>query len=198
MKSFKAFISEAIISPSTEPNTLSLWHGGNLDYGAEEEFTHRKGRFEFAPGLYLTTSYNVVEKYKKGSRKLYLVTIEKGTNIDEVRIPIEDALRFVKQFVIRSKRPDVLDAIDRVEKNNEVDAGIFLNILINNEAIKASQSGTLKNFLVIQGADYSIVDNAFGWHERMVVVFNNKVIKNIQRVNPKDKIELYDLPTEWA
>lgn len=198
IKSFRSFITEAVISPSKEPNTLSAWHGGNLDHGPSDDLTQKKGRFEFAPGLYLTTSYQVVQKYKKGSRKLYLVTIEKGTDIDDVRIPIEDVMRFTNQFVIKAKRRDVMDAVERRKQSGEMDAGIFLNILINNEAIKPTNTNILKNFLVLQGADYSIVDNAFGWGERMVIVFNNKIIKKIQVINPKDKIEVYDLPTEWS
>jgi hypothetical protein len=199
MKSFKQYITEELITPSTAPGTMSFWHGGNLENGPSEDFSHSKGRFEYAPGLYLTTSYNVVEKYKKGSRKLYMVTIKKGVDIDDIKISIGDATNFVNRYVSRAKRGDVMYYIEKRNKEDGyVDGGIFLNILINNEAIKASQTGILKDFLVQQRADYSIVDNAFGWGERMIVLFNNKLITNIQRVNPKDKIETYDLPTEWS
>jgi len=37
MKSFKSLNEvKEIIEPSTHPNTLSLWHGGNLDDAYEE------------------------------------------------------------------------------------------------------------------------------------------------------------------
>jgi len=45
--------------------TMSFWHGGNLD-DYDDVIAHKKGRSEFGPGLYLTTSWDVVQKYRKG------------------------------------------------------------------------------------------------------------------------------------
>jgi hypothetical protein len=42
------------------------------------------------------------------------------------------------------------------------------------------------------------VSNAFGWHEMMLVLFNPQKIVNIIKITPKDKIEVYDLPTEFS
>jgi len=196
MISYKT-IFEDLISPSTEPNTLSFWHGGNLDYGPDENYIQKKGRFQFAPGLYLTTSYNVVEKYKKGSRKLYLVTIQKGVDAKEASIPFHAIDDFVKYYCIKSKRKEVLVAASKYNYKDRISAVIFINIMVNYEAIKPSDSNNLRRFLVQHGVDYSIVDNAFGWGERMVVLFNMKLITNSKVVKPKDKIEVWNLPTEW-
>jgi len=192
-----SLLAEELISPSTESDALSLWHGGSLDSGFDENYFAKKGKTEYGSGLYLTTSYNVVQKYTKGSRKLYMVTIMKGTNIDEVNLPISVVVPFIKKYVIKNKYDSVIYAIENRLKNEEIDASIFHNILINNDAIKPSNSNNLRRFLVEQGIDYSIVDNPFGWGERMVVLFNMKLILKSKVVKPKDKIELYDLPTEW-
>jgi hypothetical protein len=50
----------------------------------------------------------------------------------------------------------------------------------------------------VQGVDYSIVDNAFGWHERMVVLFNMKCIVSKRVVSSKEKLEVFDLPTTFS
>ena len=45
--------------------------------------------------------------------------------------------------------------------------------------------------------DYSIQDNAFGWGERMIVLFNmGKIIKK-EIVRSKDPIKVFDLPVEF-
>ena len=72
------------------------------------------------------------------------------------------------------------------------------NITFNEQAIKNTDTDKLRSFLVQQGVDYSIVDNAFGWHERMVVLFNMKNIISKQIVTPKEKIETFDLPTAFT
>jgi hypothetical protein len=78
MLTFKEYLKEDSISPSTEPNTMSLWHGGDLEGAYQETISHKKGRSEWGPGLYLTTHYGTAQKYSKGSRKLYMITIKKG------------------------------------------------------------------------------------------------------------------------
>ena len=58
--------------------TMTFWHGGNLD--TSTDVSHKTGRWEYGPGLYLTTQFDVVQKYAKGSRKLYRVVVEKGVD----------------------------------------------------------------------------------------------------------------------
>jgi hypothetical protein len=47
------------------------------------------------------------------------------------------------------------------------------------------------------GVDYCIVDNAFGWHEKMIVLYDMKLIITKTVIKPKDKIEVFDLPTNF-
>lgn len=197
MLTFKEFITEDEISPSTEPRTMSFWHGGDLSSSYDETISHKKGRFEYGPGLYLTTHYGTAQRYSKGSRKLYMITIRKGVNLKDVQIPYDKCIAFVNDWVPKAKRKDVIYYIDRQNKDEKVDGQIFLNVIINNDAIKPSETNRLRMFLMGQGADYSIVDNAFGWHERMIVLFDMKMIINKVIVKPKDKIEVFDLPTEF-
>lgn len=176
---------------------LVLWHGGNLD--SEQDYLKQKGgRWESGPGLYLTTHYETARKYSKGSRKLYKVTVRKGTNITEVKLSLDSVKSFVQEFVIKAKRKEVLARIESRTKEGKIDADTFLNIMINEDAIKNTDTGSLRKFLVDSGIDYAVQDNAFGWHERMVVLFNMKNIASKTVVKPTDKIDVYDLPTEWS
>jgi hypothetical protein len=189
MKTFKQYVVESYTP------TLTLWHGGDLKNGIDDNFVSKKGRAEFSSGLYLTTHYGTAQRYSKGSRRLYRITIEKGNDADDVIIPTEEMLSFVKTYVIKAKLKEVYDAINR---RSNLDAGIFINIIVNHDAIKPTNTGKLRMFLVQQGVDYTIVDNAFGWHERMIVLFNMKKIIDKKVITPKDKIEEFDLPTEWS
>lgn len=177
--------------------TLTLWHGGNLEFD-QDSISHKGGRWEHGPGLYLTTHYDTARKYSKGSRKLYRIVIRKGMNITDVNIPMTEVLEFVDTYFIKSRKKDIVARIEKHVKDAKINADTFLNITFNEQAIKNTDTDKLRRFLVTQGVDYSIVDNAFGWHERMIVLFNMKNIVSKNIVKPKEKIETFDLPTEFA
>ena len=61
-----------------------------------------------------------------------------------------------------------------------VDVKILNNLIINFDAIKPGNTKYLRQFYIDNGIDYNIVDNSFGWHEKMMVLINMKKIKNIQ------------------
>jgi hypothetical protein len=188
---------EELISPSKDPNTMSFWHGGRLDDAYSDTISHKKGRWEFGPGLYLTTNYYTVQKYAKGSRKLYMITIEKGNNAGDVELPFDVVQQFIDRYVVGAKKKEIKFAVERYSEKQTVDAQVFINIIVNHNAIKNSDTFKLREFLVNNGVDYSIVDNAFGWGERMMVLFNMRKIVDKKVVTPKDKVDTYDLPTNW-
>lgn len=174
-------------------STLTLWHGGNLDEAYDETTAHRKGRWEFGPGLYLTTHYSTAQRYSKGGRKLYRITITQGNEASKTPIPFEDAVQFIKTYAIRSKQREVLAYLERYRERG-LKANVLINLMVNMDALRSSNTGRLRTFLVDHGVDYEIVDNAFGWGERMVVLFNMAKIVKKEVVRAKDRIDDYDLP----
>lgn len=187
-----------ILNESTQQSQLVLWHGGDLGNSLDDTMSHKKGRWEYGPGLYLTTHYDTAAKYAKGSRKLYRITIANGNDINDTPILASNIYKFVREYVISTKRIDILERIAKYETNGMVPGYIFLNIIINESAIPNTKSRELRTFILNNGVDYVIVDNAFGWGERMVVLFNfNKIIKK-EIIKPKDKIDNYSLPTEFS
>jgi hypothetical protein len=192
MLSYKEYLKEDVIEPTTTSKTMSLWHGGRLD--DLSSVTFKKGKYEYGPGLYLTTKWEVVQKYSKGSRKLYMVTITKGKDADKVKVPIEEVKTFLEQYGIKKKSKDVIDSISKFNENGKVRGNIVINSIVNNEAVKPTLQNRFREFLIEQGIDYYIVDNPFGWHEKMVVLFNFDKIYDTVLVKPKDEIKQFDLP----
>ena len=159
--------------------TITLWHGGNLTDNNLELISQRSGRFEYGSGLYTTTHYGTARKYSKGSRKLYKITLSKGNDANSAMIDYDAALKFVDRLVTRSKRNDVKNRMEKFKKDSAILAEIFNNIILNEEAITATNTKKLSQFLVDQGVDYLKVPNAFGWGEMMIVIFNLKKIVKI-------------------
>jgi len=160
--------------------------------------TQSKGRYESGPGLYLTTHYETARKYAKGGRKMYKVTIEEGTDLNDVKISIDDVKRFVSNNVVSRKRKDVNKSLDLHNRGGFVKAYILNNSLINNDALRPSRTGELVQFFLEQGIDYQIVENAFGWGERVLVLYNMKKLINKTIIRVGDKIETFDLPTDFS
>jgi len=193
---FIEFLVEDVVELSKEPDTISLWHGGNLT----KELVlipQKNGRFEYGAGLYATTHYDTARKYSKGSRKLYKLTLKKGNDANNAKLDYVKAIGFVNQFVIKSKRKDIIQRLEKFVQNDTISADIFNNVILNEKAIKAVDTVHLSQFFVDNGIDYLLVPNAFGWHEMMIVIFNLNKIIDVQLIKPSDKIIDYDLPTTF-
>lgn len=188
------FITEDRIEPSTEPGTLSLWHGGNLERDISSQ---KRGRMEYGPGLYLTTHFDTARKYSKGSRKFYLITIRKGNNAEDVSINYNTVMEFIKYHTIRAKQKEIARWLEKYQETGTVPSQIIINLMVNYDALKPSETENFRRFLVENGIDYSIVPNAFGWNETMVVLFNMNLMVKRTIVKPADEIVQYDLPTNW-
>jgi len=197
MKSYKSYMNEKEITPSKEPNTMSFWHGGDLGHSYSDSMTYKKGRYEFGPGLYLTTHYDTAKKYAKGSRKLYMIVISKGNDLSNSFLPFEEVKNFVNTWVIGSKKKLILDRINKYNKDGKISGNILNNIIINEEAIKPTNMDQLRKFYVSNDIDYLIDSNTFGWNEKVMVLFNTKKIVSKTQIDPKDNITMFDLPTEF-
>jgi len=191
-KIVRKIIQESIIVPPQIPGTMNFWHGGNLDE-YDDVIAQKSGRYEYGPGLYIITKYEVASKYAKGSRKMYLITVEKGVDINDVFFNFDTAKEFVNQYVIKNKRKEVFERMEKFKKEDKIKGFIFNNILINEKAVKPINTQKLRQFYIYNGVDYEIIDNAFGWGEKMMVLYNMKKIVNVIQIKPGDKIEKYDL-----
>lgn len=191
---YSEIIKEELIEPSSEPNTMSFWHGGDLSDTSMRP--QKKGRFEYGAGLYLITRYDVAAKYAKGSRKLYKVDVRQGNDSTKSKLDADAAKKFVNTYVKVSNRREILQYIDdNIERVGALRADTFNNIILNSGGIKSGDTVNLSNFMVSNDIDYEIITNPFGWGQAiMMVLYNTNKIVAITRVMPKDKITQYDLP----
>jgi hypothetical protein len=185
-------IHEDKISPSKDPDVMSFWHGGDLD-SIKDMVKFSKSRYEYGPGLYLTTSYNLALNYSKGSRKLYMVNVRKGNDLSDFRLSVDVVKEFLSMNGSKAKVREVLPMILNWTSEGTVSAEIFLNIMLNESVMKPNNVHLLKEFLVAQDIDYHITGNISGWSGNMMVLFNNNKIESVRRVMPKDEIEVHDL-----
>lgn len=167
--------------------TMTFYHGGNLD-NIEYSVQHKKGRFHYGVGLYLTDHYSVAQKYNRGGRKLYIVEVSYGNNISDAFIPYEDAINFIKRYTLVSKRNDIIFYLDKRNENGKVPANMFNNLLLNHDAIKGKNLIQLHDFLNKNKIDYELHDNHFGFGDTTMTLINKQLIKSVTRVNPKDKV----------
>lgn len=171
--------------------TMKFWHGGDLssaNMDNSHEFSQKKGRYEFGPGLYLTSHYDTAKKYAKGSRKLYIVTVEPGNDLRQTfidRSVIDDFINVFAKPKLKEELGDLLD--QRMDKGSgKVRASVFGNIILNLDALPPSKTGALRQFYIDNGIDYELVSSAFGWGEKMLVLYNMKKITNVKEVNSND------------
>lgn len=184
-------LNESEILPPEIPNTMNFWHGGNLDY-YDDIISQKNGRYEYGAGLYIVTDYSTAKKYAKGSRKLYLLTIENGVDINYAFLDVDKVKEFIDFYVIGSLKKMILNRIEKHIKNDKVPGYIFNNIILNEKAISSTKTKFLREFYVKNGIDYDIMYNPFGNGE-MMVLYNMKKIVNKIVIKPKDNIKEFEL-----
>lgn len=172
------------------PNTMNFWHGGNLD-NMKTDFKFNKNRIMFGIGLYLAKKYEVAKKYSKGNRKLYLVTVENGNDINDSIFNTDSCVEFVKKYCITSKRKELIHYVNYYSKENKISGYVFNNLLLNHNGVKPSNTQNLLNFYINNNVDYELNDNAT--YGKIMVLFNLQKIVKITKVTPKDKITTFDL-----
>lgn len=184
-------LNENLVTPPEMPNTRNFWHGGNLSEYSDV-IAQKNGRYEFGAGLYLTTKYEIAKKYAKGSRRLYIVTVENGNDIQDSFIDYNLAIQFVSKYCIANKRKEILGYLNNYNKDGKIKAYLLNNMLINHKAIKPSNTKVLRQFWVDNNVDYEIINNAFGFGEDMMVLYNMKKIVGTTVFGPKDRMDNYD------
>jgi hypothetical protein len=75
---------------------------------------------EFGPGLYLTTAYETASKYAKGSRKLYRVFVNRGTDIRNVNLKVDVLKSFIQTILSNPKQKELMKNLERYVKNGEI------------------------------------------------------------------------------
>jgi hypothetical protein len=176
------------INEVVEPGTMTLWHGGrNLQFNHMEMLPAKKGRWEYGPGLYLTTHYETARKYAKGGGTVYKVIVERGTELNTVDVPMDDAIGFVKRYVIGKHRNEIIEDLqNNLNRLGALKLSVLINLCINYDALSSKNTVELRKFIVAHGADYEISKGFGGRSETIVIVFNPTVIKKVTPVKASE------------
>jgi hypothetical protein len=185
-------ISEEMIEIPNDSSLMNFFHGGDLDE-IKYDIQQKTDRQQYGSGLYLTTYYDVAKKYAKGNRKMYLVSVQKGMDINDKKVDIETLMQFLNQSFPKKTAQTILNLANYRIHNDGIPLYLVNNILINHNYLKGPKSVAWRTFLVGLGVDYEIVDNAFGYGDTMMVLYNPSLIKNVKRIEPKDTLPTYDL-----
>ena len=177
---------------SAGETTMVLWHGGrNLQSDYQEIRSHKKGRWEHGPGIYLTDHRDTAAKYAKGGGNVFRVTItfDPSKEMDDVIIDIDDAIEFVKRNVaVRLRGKIIQDLHNSFDRTGALRAAVVTNLCLNWDALAPSKTEALRRFLIDSGVEYAKVIRYGGRDETLYVVINPKIIRKVEIVRANNKL----------
>lgn len=166
---------------------FAMWHGGRKWDNGPEVMPNKKGQAERGPGIYCTNSYMTAFKYAKGGGQVRKLMIEPRALLEDIAIPLADAIGFVKSNLIRRTHEDIIDRLEDCSAKMRMDIYtlkgegphvpllVLNNLCVNSDQAHGSRGLALNQFLVSHGADASF-DYAAG-REVWGVIFNPECIK---------------------
>ena len=95
------------------PLAFAMWHGGRKWQWGPEIMPNKKGQAERGPGIYCTNNYATAYKYAKGGGQVRKLLIEPKSLLEDIAIPLADAVQFVKSNLIRRTHDDIIGACRR-------------------------------------------------------------------------------------
>lgn len=102
-------------------------------------------------------------------------------------------MKFINTYIIGRKRKDIIMRMQKYFVEDKIKAYYVDNIILNEKAISSTNTPYLRQFYINNNIHYNIVNNAFGWGEKMMVLYDMTKIVKTQKINPKDKISVFDL-----
>lgn len=170
-------------------NLIKLYHGGQNWNEKPTIFPSKGKRYEHGNGIYLTTSYNTARKYAKGGKVVLAVYIDSNfKKISDIKIAKTEMLEFLKSNPVRHKKEIIQDIESRYK--DIVPLYVLNNLIVNYESGSGNIGLAVNKFIVSHGADLEVVNQH---DEDWVVVFNPKIIKKWEKVNPQTVNE-FELP----
>lgn len=171
---------------------LLTWHGSHRWEGSPEVRPSKKGQYECGPGIYSTTNLNTATKYSKGGGRIIQFTIDPDvTWLENVKVPFDDAISFVKGSAHIGKRRILQDDLlrsyelrDHIRLEGMLPLTYLVNLAVNNNCLAGKASPELAEFLVSSGAQASL--HRSSGNEDWVIVFDPKVITDFQIKSSKE------------
>lgn len=189
--------SQLIWEAYSEGEYVKMYHGGGK-WNAWEAVIQKpkKGRFESGIGINLTNHYNTARRYARGSNIVSIVLLDKNLTLaEDVEIPLDDAIEFIKTYIGPSKRGEFIDIVKRLGERlnrDSIPTTSMINLSVNLE-IGGKQGLYLNDFIVERGVDASLTSHSN--NEDWLIIHNPRIIKKIIHTKPSDiSAEEYELP----
>jgi hypothetical protein len=171
---------------------LLTWHGGHNWEGSPEIRASKKGQYECGPGIYSTTNLSTASRYSKGGGRIIQFTIDpEVTWLENVKIPFDDALAFVKKSHHIGKRRILQDDLqrcyelrDHIRFSGMLPLAVLVNLAVNNNCLSGKASPELAEFLTANGAQASL--HRSSGDEDWVIIFDPKAITSFDIKSSKD------------
>lgn len=167
---------------------IVAWHGAQKWDGLPEIKPHKKGAYEYGPGIYFTNHCSTAAKYSKGSGSIMLMEIvcPRLLTIKD-KVPVEDAIKFYESCYRLKNKKSVLFDLQRNVLNGLISVDTLINCGVNNESLSGTHGQELASWLVEKGFDASIGRSQSNGEEWMVV-FNPSIIKKSKKM-PSSQID---------
>jgi len=165
---------------------LVLFHGAHRWIGEPELRPAGKDKSNHGNGLYLTTSTDTARSYAKGGGQVLRFEVQPLVFADEVRIPLETLVAFVKSLPRLKNKQAIVDDLRRYAMRVGKDmmpAYVVENLMQNNDALKGAFGPALAAFFVEQGVDASLVTKG---NEDWVVLYNLDKIESYRKATPAE------------
>jgi hypothetical protein len=165
---------------------LVLFHGAHRWTGEPELRPAGKDKSNHGSGLYLTTSTDTAGRYAKGGGQVLRFEVQPLVFADEVRIPLETVVAFVKSLPRLKNKQAIVDDLRRYAARVGKDmmpAYVVENLMQNNDALKGAFGPALAAFFVEQGVDASLVTKG---NEDWVVLYNLDKIESYRKATPAE------------
>jgi len=192
----KSFLEHCL---KEDEKIVKFYHGGSSLFNNEPKIMNtKKGRYEYGPGIYLTTSYDTARKYATGNKVVHLVGIYANKIVlpIDIKIDLGDSIQLISKKISMSPkiREKMISDLKRSFERGHLTTNTVISLLVNNEALRGSAGTKVAEWLSEQGvtADFNRMSN-----EEWLVVFNPSIISSSSIVSIKQvgSTEFpYDLP----
>jgi len=170
---------------------IVLWHGAHRWQAPPEVRPASPTTAEHGPGIYMTTSSETAREFAKGGGSLIRFELSPTlTLIEDVSVPLSDALDFVRSRSRLRRRRELEADLERVASRYRqgyiqrgtyqggpltLPAAVLVNLFVNYRSITGAHGPALAHFLVEHGADADVVPQG---RDDWLVLFNPKKILN--------------------
>lgn len=166
-----------------------MWHGSHRWQAPPEVRPSNPQSSEHGPGIYMTTSVETARTYAKGGGRLVRFEIDSDiVLIDDVRVPLADAVQFARSRPRLRERSEIIRDLETNSKRTregQINAEVLLNLFVNYRSITGEHGPALARFFVDHGIDAAAVMRGL---DDWLVLFNPKAIRS-WRVVPAGQAE---------